>query len=62
MNKRLKLVWRLKKIRNQGIGAELIKVIGNLYKSMNKKAISLSVDQLNPAKALYNRNSFEVIG
>lgn len=47
--------------RNQGIGAELIHALIKVYRAANIKAISLSVDQQNPAVRLYKRIGFETL-
>ena len=46
--------------RNQGIGAQLIKELIELYQKMQVKSISLSVDKKNPALRLYKRIGFNV--
>jgi len=44
--------------RNKGIGTELIKRIETAYSEIGIKNVSLSVDKLNPAKLLYERNGY----
>ncbi len=46
--------------RNKGIGTALLAHIASVYRRMGIQQISLSVDQLNPAKALYERNGYEI--
>lgn len=51
----------IKSFRNKGIGTRLIEEISNRYAKKKIKAISLSVDELNKAKNLYERSGFEII-
>ncbi|MFK7907632.1 MAG: GNAT family N-acetyltransferase, partial [Chitinophagales bacterium] len=44
--------------RGKGIGTKLIERISEEYQRLGYSALSLSVDQLNPAKNLYERMGF----
>lgn len=46
--------------RNQGIGNQLLSLISEKYASLNVQALSLSVDNRNHAKRLYQRNGFQI--
>lgn len=47
--------------RNQGLGTRLFEAIIENYRRRGITALSLSVDRLNPAKALYGRLGFLVV-
>ena len=47
--------------RNQGIGSRLITQISDYYTKQGIRALSLSIDKLNPAKRLYSRMGFVVV-
>ena len=47
--------------RNQGIGGRLIEEIVAVYRTLNVRAVSLSVDKNNSALRLYRRMGFEVV-
>ncbi len=46
--------------RNQGIGNQLLSLISEKYASLNVQALSLSVDNRNHAKRLYQRSGFQI--
>ena len=46
--------------RNQGIGRSLLQQLEEAYKQTEATALSLSVDQLSPAKRLYSRFGFSI--
>ena len=48
--------------RNQGLGTALLKSIALEYQNMGVKQLSLSVDQANPAAALYQRLGYRIVG
>ena len=47
--------------RNKGIGTKLIEAIGQLYREIEIKSISLSVDRENLSVGLYKRIGFKVM-
>ena len=49
-----------KAFRNRGIGTALLSQIECAFNEIGIQKISLSVDKLNPAKALYDRNGYTV--
>ena len=47
--------------RNRGVGTRLLKLISEHYATLEVCFLSLSVDKLNPAKKLYDRQGFLVV-
>ena len=47
--------------RNQGLGTKLFESLFEKYYERGVRAVSLSVDQHNPAKTLYSRLGFQVV-
>lgn len=48
--------------RGQGIGSAMLAELIDIAKSRGVKAISLSVEDGNPARRLYERRGFQVVG
>lgn len=48
--------------RGQGIGSAVLGELIDIAKSRGVKAISLSVEDGNPARRLYQRRGFQVVG
>ena len=47
--------------RNKGAGTRLLELISEHYIKLEVRSISLSVDRLNPARRLYDRQGFVVV-
>ncbi len=47
--------------RNRGVGTRLLELISEHYARLEVRSLSLSVDKLNPAKKLYDRQGFLVV-